>query len=192
MFGMVPIFSIYPWDTNFAGDQVRGFGMLNDGAEDTVFRFMSTIGFDRQSGVSPNGFDDDGQGTGFVQRRQVEAYMMAFETNLAPIVGQQVTMHNQNVAAANPRVDLLLQRADAGECDVIAKMRLVGREFGFVYVGANQFQSSKQSWGTVSRTVLTLLAQGPIQEVTYTAVPPGSGERIGIDRDEDGTLDNDE
>jgi hypothetical protein len=28
--------------------------------------------------------------------------------------------------------------------------------------------------------------------VTYTCAPPGSGERIGIDRDEDGYLDGDE
>src|SRR5262249_1664856 len=32
----------------------------------------------------------------------------------------------------------------------------------------------------------------PGQEVTYTCVPPGSGERIGIDRDEDGFFDQDE
>ena len=30
------------------------------------------------------------------------------------------------------------------------------------------------------------------EEVTYTCVPPGSGYRIGIDRDEDGVLDLDE
>ncbi len=30
------------------------------------------------------------------------------------------------------------------------------------------------------------------QEVTYTAVPPGSGNRLGVDRDEDTILDNDD
>jgi hypothetical protein len=29
-------------------------------------------------------------------------------------------------------------------------------------------------------------------ELTYTCAPPGSGVRIGIDRDEDGVLDGDE
>ena len=29
-------------------------------------------------------------------------------------------------------------------------------------------------------------------EITFTCVPPGSGVRIGIDRDEDGILDADE
>ena len=35
-------------------------------------------------------------------------------------------------------------------------------------------------------------AATPGQEVTYTCVPPGSGTRVGIDRDEDGFLDQDE
>jgi hypothetical protein len=30
------------------------------------------------------------------------------------------------------------------------------------------------------------------QELTWTCVPPGSGVRLGIDRDEDGCLDGDD
>ena len=36
------------------------------------------------------------------------------------------------------------------------------------------------------------LANTAGQEITYTCVPPGSGERMGIDRDEDGFYDFDE
>jgi hypothetical protein len=36
------------------------------------------------------------------------------------------------------------------------------------------------------------LANTPGQELTFTCVPPGSGERIGVDRDEDGFYDRDE
>ncbi len=36
------------------------------------------------------------------------------------------------------------------------------------------------------------IAAEPTQELTFTCVPPGSGIRIGIDRDEDGTYDADE
>jgi hypothetical protein len=39
---------------------------------------------------------------------------------------------------------------------------------------------------------LRALASTAGQELTYTCVPPGSGTRAGIDRDEDGTLDGDE
>jgi MYXO-CTERM domain-containing protein len=36
------------------------------------------------------------------------------------------------------------------------------------------------------------LAATPGQEASYTCVPPGSGIRMGIDRDEDGVLNGDE
>jgi len=193
MFGMAQVPSVFPRDGNpNTGDQVRGFGMLHEGSRDTVFRFMLSIGFDKLSGFPPNGFDDSPGGDGDLKRRQVEAFILAFDTNLAPIVGQQVTMNHQNTVNAHPRVSLMLQRADAGECDVVAKMRLFGQEWGFLYAGANEFLVSKDSVGTISRAVLTLLAQSPLQSVTYTAVPPGNGVRIGIDRDEDGILDNDD
>jgi hypothetical protein len=39
---------------------------------------------------------------------------------------------------------------------------------------------------------LRLLALNPGQEMTYTCVPPGSGLRIGVDRDEDTYFDRDE
>ncbi len=38
-----------------------------------------------------------------------------------PIVGQQITLTNTNAATVASRIDLLLARADAGECDVIVK-----------------------------------------------------------------------
>ena len=41
-------------------------------------------------------------------------------------------------------------------------------------------------------TALRMLAGTAGQELTYTCVPPGSGRRIGIDRDLDGVLDGDE
>jgi hypothetical protein len=39
---------------------------------------------------------------------------------------------------------------------------------------------------------LQQFAEEPTQELTFTCIPPGSGMRIGIDRDEDGTYDADE
>jgi hypothetical protein len=194
MFGLpAEVFSIFPRDGNpNTGDQVRGFGMLNDGAEDTVFRFMLSIGFDKLSGFPPNGFDDSPGADGDLKRRQVEAYVMAFDSNLAPIVGQQATIHQQNTAAANNRIDLLLQRADAGECDVVAKTRVFGEEIGFLYVGAGQFLAGKSAIGTIPRSLLTLVAAAPNGSVTFTAVPPGTGMRIGIDRDDDGHFDCDD
>ncbi|MRG93763.1 hypothetical protein GF068_17860 [Polyangium spumosum] len=192
MFGMGEVSNIYPGDNDFQDDQIRGFGFVNDGSHDTIFRFMQSIGFDLLSGFSPAGFDDRPGGDGDQKRRQVEQYILAFDSNLAPIVGQQFTWTKHNGAAASARLDLFLARADEGECDVVAKMRFATEEIGFLYVGGNQFVSSKQSFGPLSRPMLVLVAQLLHSELTFTSVPPGSGERIGIDRDEDGIRDGDE
>ncbi|WP_420814248.1 hypothetical protein [Polyangium fumosum] len=197
MFGMARVPNIFPKDNDPMGDQVRGFGFTNDGSEDTIFRFMNSRGFDDQTSfpnsppVSPNGFDESPPGAGDPVRRQVEQFLLAFDSNLAPIVGQQVTVTNQNSAAANVRLNLLVARADVGECDLIGKTRFA-QEIGFLYVGANEFVSSYQSFGTISRTALLSLAKSFQRELTFTCVPPGTGERIGIDRDEDGIRDGDE
>src|SRR5437667_9658577 len=62
--------------------QVRGFGFLHDGSIDTLFRFHNATvfngGFGSQS--NPNQV-----------RRQIEQFMLVFPTDLAPIVGQQIT-----------------------------------------------------------------------------------------------------
>jgi YVTN family beta-propeller protein len=191
MFGMAEMPQFYPRDNTFQGDQVRGFGYFNDGAHDTLFRFTTSLGFDRAT-VSPNGFDDSPGGSGDVLRRQVEQFLLVFDSNLAPIVGQQVTLTPQNSAAAAGRLSLLLARADQGECDVVAKSTIVNEELGFLYIGNEQFLASKQALGVLPKAVLLTLTQALSQSVTFTCAPPGSGERIGIDRDEDGIRDGDE
>jgi DNA-binding beta-propeller fold protein YncE len=189
MFGMAPVPGIFSGDNQHQGDQVRGFGFVNDGAHDTLFRFMRSLGFDTANGAQ-DGFDVGAEGD--VQRRDIEQFMLAFDSNLAPIVGQQVTVTHENVAAASARVDLLLERADAGECDAVAKVVVLNEEFGFLYIGSDAFVSSRQGLGPLHKLVLLSLAQALHQDVTFTCVPPGSGERFGIDRDEDGVLDGDE
>ncbi|WP_437765631.1 hypothetical protein WME77_00730 [Sorangium sp. So ce764] len=47
--------------------------------------------------------------------RDLEAFVLAFDSDLAPIVGQQATLTRNNAAAVGPRVDLLMSRAGAGE-----------------------------------------------------------------------------
>jgi len=46
-------------------------------------------------------------------RRDVEQFLLAFDSDLAPIVGQQMTLTSTNSAAAGPRIDLLISRASA-------------------------------------------------------------------------------
>ena len=61
-----------------------------------------------------------------------------------------------------------------------------------MYVGGGHFQIDRQAIPPISSAVLYLFAALPGHELTYTCVPPGSGQRIGVDRDEDGFLGGDE
>jgi hypothetical protein len=118
-------------NATFQGDQVRGFGFSQDATFDTLDNFLSA-GF-RQGAANPNGIAIGPPGQAI--RNQLEAFMLAFDTNLFPIVGQQVTLQRSSPAATNTRIDLLLARADARECDVVAIVQVGSREIRFVYSG---------------------------------------------------------
>ncbi|MGK3965046.1 beta-propeller fold lactonase family protein [Sorangium sp. So ce118] len=190
MFGMAESF-VFPFGGSNAhmGDQVRGFGYLHDGAVDTLFRFNSFSDF-VQIPENPGGFPVNPEGD--LLKHQVAAYMLALESNLKPIVGQQITLTSSNAAVAGPRIDLLVARADAGDCDLVVKGWSHGDELGFLYTGGGRFEADRACEPWRSEAELRLLARGRRGELTYTCVPPGSGERIGIDRDGDGFRDGDE
>jgi DNA-binding beta-propeller fold protein YncE len=186
------------------GPQVRGFGFLHGGSVDTIFRFLSNAIFaKREPGTIPSldkrtppeMVPDPGNRGGFpltpegiAQRRALEAFVLAFDSNLAPIVGQQITLTKFNEAEVGPRIDLLIAQADAKACDLVAKNSLGG----FLYVGEGKFKSSHRGIPLIRDFLLRATAQLPYGEITYTCVPPGSGIRIGIDRDGDSILDNNE
>ncbi|HTQ81232.1 MAG TPA: hypothetical protein VMM92_14635 [Thermoanaerobaculia bacterium] len=178
-------------DNGFKGEQVRGYGFLNDGSLDTVFRFVHGISFSEQfNGPGQNGIPGGPEGER--ARRQLEAFILAFPTNLAPAVGQQITLTAASLHAVGARIDLLRQRADAGECDLVAKTRIADEETGFLYVGAGLFVRDRRAELPWTDAALRAVATGSGHPVTYTCVPPGSGERIGVDRDGDGVWDGDE
>ena len=172
----------------FLGDQVRGFGFNSDGSIPTLLHFIH--GFDFDPILNPVGIPLTPEGA---QRKlDMEQYMLVFESNFAPIVGQQVTLTASNGAVATPRIDLLVARANVGECDVVAKGRLGDTDVGFLYVGNGRFAADRSGLPPISTANLrgaTLASNG---QLTFTCVPPGSGTRIGIDRDADGILDGDE
>jgi DNA-binding beta-propeller fold protein YncE len=181
-------------DNAFTGDQVRGFGFLHDGSTDTLFRFHSTVVFlQRPAGAlgpldpgNPEGIPPTLEG--FLERQNLAQFMLAFDSNLRPIVGQQVTAAADNRIVALGRLQLMMDRADAGDCDLVAK----GGGRGYLYLGEGKFRPDRHKDAPVSASALLDLAATPGGEVTFTCVPPGSGHRIGIDRDRDGVLDGDE
>jgi len=191
MFGNPATFGFPGGDNDFKGDQVRGFGFLHDGDVDTVLRFHHGISFSEViTGTGNGGFPLGPEGD--VQRRQVEAFVLAFPTNLAPIVGQQITLGAGSPAAVQARIDLLRQRADAGECDLIAKSTSSDGELGYLYIGAGLWKTDRHAQPPISDAALRSLASHGSHPATYTCVPPGSGVRIGVDLDGDGVWDGDE
>jgi DNA-binding beta-propeller fold protein YncE len=186
MFGAGFAFGLQPPDP-FLGDQVRGFGFNSDGAVPDMFRFNS--GFDVIP-ENPVGIPDSPAGR--AAKRNMEQFMLAFDSNLAPIVGQQATHTALNTAVVAPRLQLLRERADVGECDLVAQGRVAQLEMGFVYQGSGLFRGDRAALPPVSSDALRWLTTAGGGFMTYTCTPPGSGTRIGIDRDLDGFLDGDE
>jgi DNA-binding beta-propeller fold protein YncE len=175
--------------TAFQGAQVRGFGFLHDGSIDTMFRFHAAIGF-LQGPMSPGGFPQD-LAANILTRRRVEAFLLAFDSNLAPIVGQQVTLTATGGLGANGRIDLLEARAAAGECDLVVHGFFGTRVFGFLYIPASRtfLPDTRSGMAMTDAGLRALRRVGPL---TFTAVPPRAGLRVGLDRNLDGVLDGDQ
>jgi hypothetical protein len=111
---------------------------------------------------------------------------------LAPIVGQQITLNSGNGAVVGARIDLFMQRADAGECELVAKGRIGPVPVGFLYAGNGWFSADLQRLPPIADAALWASVVPTQSALTYTCTPPGHGRRIGIDRDLDGFLDGDE
>jgi hypothetical protein len=187
MFGVPDVPFADPLNEPFQGDQIRGFGFLHDGSVDTLFHFLHGRVFaDDTVGGPAVGFQND------TQRRDVEQFLLAFDSNLAPIVGQQITLDATNGGVVGPRIDLLVARAAAGECDLVVKGTVAGEARGWYRLATGAFQSDRATEAAVADAALRAAAATAGQELTYTCVPPGSGERAGVDRDEDGFFDRDE
>jgi len=69
---------------------------------------------------------------------------------------------------------------------------VAGEARGWYRLGDGTFQSDRFAETPLSGTALRALAADAGQELTYTCVPPGEGQRIGVDRDGDGFFDRDE
>ena len=193
MFGMPNVGFNNPIDNTHQGDQIRGFGFLHDGSTDTLFRFFQATVFN--SGVNV-GFPND------TARRQMEQFMLAFPSDLAPIVGQQVTDTGAPIAEVATRISLLRSRATAAftskilggsvsECDLVVKGVVNGTPRGWLYTANDSYQSDRASEPLYGQAQLDAIADAG-SALTYTCAPPGSGVRMGIDEDLDGVLDADE
>jgi len=170
MFGMAPSPFFTDAATSFTGDQVRGSGFLHDGSVPTITDFLSA-----------NVFND----VSATDRENLEALVMAFDTNLAPIVGQQVTLSDTSESDTQSRVELLIARAGtpfaipnegtATECDLVVAGVVDGAPERWLRLSDGSFESQS---GVISEAELLALAEVPDQPLTFTCAPPGSGARM--------------
>jgi DNA-binding beta-propeller fold protein YncE len=177
-------------DDGFQGDQVRGFGFTHTGEGDTVHRFLAASLFSQRplEDPFPNPFGIPPNAEGSALRRALEAFIFAFDTNLAPIVGQQITLTASNASTVNARINLLKARAAAGECELVVRGRRGDVEVGFRYLPiTGLFERDRLL--TLPYTERQLRALTTETPLTFTAVPRGSSYRIGLDRDSDGIPD---
>ncbi|MBW2447588.1 MAG: hypothetical protein JRG83_16895, partial [Deltaproteobacteria bacterium] len=139
------------------------------------------------------------------QRRDVEALMLAFDTDIAPMVGQQVTLDTVTAVDAATLARLTEMETAAGtaftsvtlggvvtEGDLIVKGTIGGLKRGWLYDPvADLYEPDSVAEADVSRAALVAIAVGG-ENLTFTVVPPGAGVRAGLDRDDDGVNDFDE
>jgi len=183
MFGAPAVTFYGAADSGNLGNQIRGFGFTGDGSTDTIVRFLSATVFNP---TANSGFPQQNPDA---TRSAVEQYLLAFDSDLAPIVGQQVTLTSTNGAAVGPRIDLLISRAStpfvskalggqAMECDLVAHVVLNRRMNTYLYdPTAGNFMAGGGLTRVTDGTMRAWAAQ-PGQEITYTASTPGSGLRL--------------
>jgi hypothetical protein len=172
MFGMRAAELVSDIDQSFMGDQIRGSGFLHNGSFSTVFNFLSADVFSLSE----------------LQRKNLETFLMAFESDLAPIVGQQITLTDQSSAQVDKRVDLLIARSatpftvplqgTATECDLVVSGVVNGEARRWLRQPDGTFISDADPDMPILETDLRAEAEVPGQALTFTCAPPGSGPRM--------------
>ncbi|MCW8880097.1 MAG: hypothetical protein OQK51_23820, partial [Kangiellaceae bacterium] len=131
-------------------------------------------------------------------------FLMEFDSDLAPVVGQQITLNAGNAQSTETRVDFLIERASTNfmskilgggvkECDLIANGNIGNEMRGFLFQpSTSDFVSDRSSENSLSINELKALAKQEGNGLTFTCQVPGMGYQMALDRDLDGVLNRDE
>ncbi len=161
------------------GRQISGFGLSFDGRHDHAVAHLSTSSFASLSAA---------------QRRDLQAYLRAFDTGTHQTVGHVVAVDRSNHTSSDVVADLATMRgcAQRGDCDVVAIGEIDGRLEGLLWQPAGSaWLRDRAGQAALSDTALDgLLAQGRAR-LQFRGVPPGQGRAVALDRDGDGVLDGD-
>jgi YVTN family beta-propeller protein len=159
---------------------ITGFGITHDGVQPDVMSFFTRVFF----AALPAD-----------RRTNLNAFVQCFDTGTAPAVGYTRTLSSTNVNLSDVINDwtLLENQALAGtNIDLIVKGTLDGQRRGLLFQpGANIYKPDSTNLPSLTRSQLAAKVLAG-DTLTIMGVPPGSGQRMAIDRDLNGVLDADE
>jgi YVTN family beta-propeller protein len=167
--------------SNVAGtNTIGGFGITHDGTDPTLQVFLSRPVF---VNIRSN----------TTIKNNLAAFVQCFDTGTAPAVGysRTITLANLNTPAISNDWSLLESQARLTNIDLIVKGTLNGVRHGLVFQPLlGTYQPDTTNLPTMTRSQLSTDLQAS-DAITVMGVPPGSGVRMGIDRNLDGVLDAD-
>jgi len=170
---------------------LTGYGTAHDGVFDGIRGFM-----DISLPILGEGFPN----LTTSERDEIADFVRAWDTGIAPLVGAQFTATPDTWAdGLYDWLDLAEAQArpPADNIDLIGKAILnmpngtvfrFGVRYGLLPDGVTWgYEVDVGGWVTRG-PIVSAIAAGLV-EMTFTAVPPGNGVRLGVDRDEDGLMD---
>lgn len=157
-------------DGQFQGEQIKGFGYLHDGSIATLGDFFASPTFTFPSPAQQNQAD-------------IVRFVMVADSNMAAVVGQQVTIDSDSNATQLQRLELLESRADVvqplPECDLVVRGIVDAQRYSAL---RNEGRYLDTGGTETSAEQVRELAMQAGSALTFTCVPPGSGARLALDR----------
>lgn len=167
------------FDSRSSSVSLSGFGLLHDG----------TGGNASLPTVHPYVLDSLNT---MQELADVSAFVQCFDTGTAPAVGfsRTVSSVNRSETALLADLGILEARANAGDCDVIARGKIGGVDKTLLWNGS-AYRHETQAAGSLTRAALLTSLSGD-DAVTFMGVLRDAGGRLSIDEDEDTVLNGDD
>lgn len=161
-------------------NNTRGFGFMSDSRLDTLMaRLTGPFNFG-PANLAPQ------------RRRDVEAFLLAFDTGTPAAVGRMVAFDgsNNNDPTGVALLANLVAQADTGSIALIARRYEASAARGYVYATQSVWLSDRENQPTTADALRT--GASAAVPVTFIAVPITTQFRMGVDRDADSVFDQDE
>lgn len=168
------------FDSRPGATNLSGFGLAHDGTGGS--QTLPTVHFYELDELVGPDFAD------------VTAFLMCFDTGVAPAVGfnRTVTVSNATDSVLNADLALLEGQARSNACDIVVRGRLTGQGRHFNYDKVSQRYGSDRSDEPLRTRAELLGLLGAEDSLSFLGTLPGTGKRFGNDRNGNGTLDGDE